>query len=394
MSLIDRRLRRWQGNLGRALGAVNRRPAAAARALALALVAACTTSSRPVPADANPEVPEYLGDARRAPFADEVIDTAPTRIWTAQVGRGSVGLPAVGDRIAAVATADRWVYALDTRTGRPFWRYRGEAPYGAGPSIGDGRVYVASEGREGRLTALSLRDGKRRWRVRVGDVAAPLVLHEGTVFGATQDGTAFAYAADDGEPRWTRTVGPTRSGPLVVGSRLAIVTLTDSLLVLDAGTGAVTSRAGLPTSTLAPLALVDDSTVAIASPAGALLAVDLPGGRPRWHIPTGAPIFGAPAVWRDTVFALTNQCTLWAVPVADPTRADTTAIGCVTVAGPTIVRDGVLIAAIGGEVIYFDRRSDRRVWTRKVQGELRHPPVVRRRQILVAPASGAVVSFR
>jgi outer membrane protein assembly factor BamB len=347
-----------------------------------------------VPPEARADVREYLGDARRAPSAEEVIDTAPARVWSAQAGRGSVGAPAVGDRVAAVTTVDRWVYALDTRTGRTFWRYRGDAPYGAGPSMGDGRVYVASEGREGRLTALSLRDGKRRWRVRVGDVAGPLVVHDGAVFGATQDGVAFAYAAEDGRPRWTRKVGPSRSGPLLAGSSLALVTLTDSLIVLDARTGAVQTRAGLPTSTLAPLALVDDSTVAVTSPAGALLVVGLPDGRLRWHIRTGAPIFGAPAVWRDTVFALTNDCTLWAVPAAEPARADTTAVGCVAVAGPTIVRDGVLIAAIGGEIIYVDRRTGRRVWTRVVRGELRHPPVVRHGQILVAPASGAVVSFR
>jgi len=362
--------------------------------MAVAAVAGGRPGSGRVPADADPDVPDYLGDVRRAPSAEEVIDTAPARVWSADVGRGSVGAPAVGDRVTAVTTVDRWVYALDTRTGRTFWRYRGDAPYGAGPAIGDGRVYVASEGRDGRLTALSLRDGKRRWRVRVGDVAGPIVLHEGTVYGATQDGTAFAYAAADGQRRWTRSVGPTRSSPLVAGSRLAIVTLTDSLIVLEAASGAVLGRSGLPSSTLAPLALIDDSTLAMASPAGGLLAVGVPGGRVRWHIPTGAPIFGAPSVWRDTVFALTNRCTLWAVPAANPAGADTAAIGCVAVAGPTIVRDGVLVAAVGGEVIYFDRRRRRRVWSRAVQGELRHPPIVRRQQIVVAPASGAVVSFR
>jgi hypothetical protein len=94
------------------------------------------------------------------------------------------------------------------------------------------------------------------------------------------------------------------------------------------------------------------------------------------------------------VFALASDCTLWAVPLADPTRADSTGVGCVTEAAPTLVRGGVLVATVTGDVIFFDRTARRRVWTRTVRGPLRHPPLVRHGQILVAPTLGEVVSFR
>jgi outer membrane protein assembly factor BamB len=164
--------------------------------------------------------------------------------------------------------------------------------------------------------------------------------------------------------------------------------------VLDAASGKVEVRAALPATAVAPLARLDDSTVVLASPMGSVLAVALASGRVRWEVHTGAPVSGAPAVADDTVFALTNTCTLWAIPVAAPTQPDTSAVGCVTEAGPTIVRNGVLVATVRGEVIYFDRAAGRRVWTRSVRTEVRQPPAVHNGQIIVAPILGPIVSFR
>jgi len=286
------------------------------------------------------------------------------------------------------------VYAIDTRTGRLFWRYHGDSPYGVGPVMGDGRIFAASEGPDGKLTAIALQNGKKRWQARIGDVGAPLALGDSAVYVVTQTGFAIAFRARDGRRLWQRLVGPSRSGPLVVGGRIAIVTLTDTLALLDASTGASVSRTGLTTSTLAPLAAADDSTIVLASPDGAVLAIALPSGRPRWRVATGAPIFGAPAAVGDTVFALTNRCTLWTIPLRAPAAADSAGLGCITVAGPAVVRGGVLVATVAGEVIYFDRAARRTVWTRQIKGELRHPPAIRNGQIIVAPSIGDVVSFR
>jgi outer membrane protein assembly factor BamB len=324
----------------------------------------------------------------------ERVDSAPASVWRAAAGRGTVGAPAVGDRVTVVATVDRWVYALDTRTGQLFWRYRGEGPYGAGPVMAAGRVFAATEGREGKLTAIALASGRRRWQANVGDVAAPLALGDSTVHGATQQGVAFAFRADNGRRLWTRTVGPTRSGPLLLARAVVYATLTDSLVVLDAATGAALGRGSLPVSSAAPLARLDDSTAVLASPSGRVLAVAVPSGRVRWEVSTREPVYGSPVVMGDTVYALTNRCTLWVIPVTAPTSAASTSLGCVSEAAPAIVQGGVLVATVRGEVIYYSRDNGRKVWTRSVRGELRHPPAVRNGQIVVAPILGPVVSFR
>lgn len=349
-------------------------------------------------------MPTYLGAESRATTALEVVDSAPEQIWRANAGRGTLGLPAVGDRVTAIATVDRWVYALDTRSGRLFWRWRADGPHGAGPVMGDGRVFAATEGAEGKLTAINLYSGKKRWQVRIGDMAAPITLSSNTIYGTSMAGFAFAYRADNGRRVWTRVIGPSRSGVLVLGRRALVVTVTDSLYVLDAESGSVAKRTGLPVASVAPLARIDDSTAVMSSPSGTLLGLNAPTGSVAWRVSTGDPIFGSPVVVGDTVYALTNRCTLWVVPVSNPGAADTVRIAqadsaasrCVTVAAPAVVRDGVLVATVGGEVLFYNRRTGKREWSLRARsrGELRHPPVVRSGQIIVAPIVGEVVSFR
>ena len=355
---------------------------------------ACASTFRDVPRDGDNEVRQYLGTATRAPSAHEVVDTSPTRIWRTSLGRGTLGAPAVGERITTLATVDRWVYAVATRTGAPLWRYRGDAVYGQGPVMAGGRVYVASEGRDGRLTAISLLTGRRRWSVRAGDVGGPLALADSGVYGVTQDGMAFARRVEDGRVRWSTRAVRSRGGPLVTGGRVIVAGMDDSLAVIDAASGRLLLRVPLPAAVLAPPALLDDSTVVVASPTGLVAAVALADGRARWTVRTGAAVAGAPAVRGDTVFALTTSCALFVIPVTHPASADSTSLGCVTATGPTLLRHGVLVATVGGEVIFHDRLRGRRVWTRRPGGELRHPPVVRNGQIVVGSLLGQTVSYR
>ena len=364
---------------------------------ALLLVApallACSLASRG-PAIVEEPVREYMHVPSRAPALDEVLDSAPEQVWRARLGRGSLGTVAMGERVAAIASVDRFVYLIDARTGRQLWRHRADAPFAVGPVIGNGRVYVASGSATGRVTALDLRSGRRRWSTAVGDVGAPLVLRDTLLFGVTQRGSVFALKTGKGAVAWRRALSPILAAPVVAGGRVAIVTLTDSLVVLDATTGRPLLRRALPAGAAAAPALVGDSALVLASPSGGVMLVTLDSGRVVWHRRVSEPIFGAPVVARDTAFALSNACTLYAIPLAMPSAADSASLGCASVAAPVLLRGGVLVATVGGELVLHDRSSRRRVWSRPVPGELRQPASIRNGQIIVAPSIGDVVSYR
>ena len=394
MPLIDRKLRRvgrGRGKLSSTIGAVNRAIVAGCMLLP---GAACATHFSDVPPAPGMEVLTYLGTPTRAPAADITIDTAPEPAWTSTEIRGTVGVPAVAGPVVLISTVDRWIYALNASTGEPYWRHRAPGTMSTGPLIANGTVLAATQGREGTVVALDLRTGKRRWEAEVGDVSSPLVVAGGNVYGATQTGAVFAFAIQNGARLWLVGGIPTRSGPMIIGEHLVIATLRDSLIVLRPSTGRLVSRTRLPATTIAPLALVDDSTVALSSPAGEVLALAVPSGDVRWRVPAPSPIFGAPVSARDTVFALSNDGVLLAIPVRDPGGLVQTPIGGLSVATPLILRHGVLVAMVDGDVIYFDRVTGRRVWMRRAGGELRHPPIVANGRIVVAPLLGDVTSFR
>ena len=359
----------------------------------LPLMLACSLVSRGESVTEEP-VREYMRVPSRAPALEESVDSAPQQVWRATLGRGSLGAVAMGERVAAIASVDRFVYLVDVRTGRQLWRHRADAPFAVGPVIGNGRVFVASGSAAGRITALDLRSGRRRWTTEVGDVGAPLVLRDTVLYGATQRGRVFAVKTGNGGMLWRRTLSPILAAPVVARGRVAVVTLTDSLVVLDAASGRPLLRRPLPAGTATAPALVGDSALVIASPSGGVMLVTLDSGRVVWHRRVSEPIFGAPVVAGDTAFVLSNACTLHTIPLAMPAAADSASLGCASLSAPVLVRGGVLVATIAGEIILHDRSTMRRIWSRPVRGELRQPPAVRNGQIIAAPSIGDVVSYR
>jgi hypothetical protein len=381
-----RRLQQWRGKLERPFRTVN--------VAVLVCITACAVTFRDVPRSGVNEVHEYLGSAMRAPAELEHLDSIPQLAWTAVVGRGVTGAPAVGERVTAIASVDRWVYAIDTRSGELFWRFRGSDAFGVGPVMGGGAVYVATETGDGVITSIDLHTGKRRWQSRVGTVAAPMVLRDTILYAATRGGVLLALNTRDGRTEWSRVAAQSRAGPLVTRSFVAVPGLIDSLFVFEAGTGRPIARVSIPTAVIAPLAMISDSLIVASSPEGAVFALELPSGEVRWRVDTRESIPGGPVVHGDTVFAITNGCAFWQIPVGAPGDAHSRSLGCRTRTGPAILRDGVLVATVAGDLQFHDRSGRSRHWSLSIGGELLHPPIVQRGQIVIVPVLGDVMSFR
>ena len=97
--------------------------------------------------------------------------------------------------------------------------------------MGGGAVYVATEAGDGFVTAIHLLTGKRRWHVRAGLIAAPLVLRDTTLYAVTTAGLLLALDTRTGATRWSRVAGASRGGALVTASSRG-ASLSDSLFLL------------------------------------------------------------------------------------------------------------------------------------------------------------------
>ncbi len=174
----------------------------------------------------------YSGDysgRRHSPLAEitpgNVHRLVP--VWTFQTGtttrgRGFETTPLVVDGVLYVTGSNNFAWALDARSGRPFWQYRRDLPddltYGASAPVNRGfgilgdRLFMVTL--DAHLLALDRRTGDVLWDVELADyrvgysaTLAPLVLDGKVIVGnsggeyATR-GFIDAYDPESGDRIW------------------------------------------------------------------------------------------------------------------------------------------------------------------------------------------------
>jgi len=139
-------------------------------------------------------------------------------------------LPAVPGR----ALAPIWTHDL---VAPDLLEWRPEEP--GGPAVDARSGIVVAGARDGVLRAFYA-DGEAVWTfaARGAFGAAPL-LHDGTVFAGSSDGTLYALDLFTGKERWRYAVGEeTGAPPLAVKGLVVVATHQDAVLAVDARTGA------------------------------------------------------------------------------------------------------------------------------------------------------------
>ena len=356
-------------------------------------VNACAAILHRGPASQERRWTAYLGSDQRAGATADTLGADPAPIWRIDVGRGVVGAPALTENLVLLSQVDRQVTVLNRSTGAIIWRRRIGENIGSGPLVNYDRVYFATQTDQGQVVALDLATGKRLWGTRLGDVAAPIALHDAQVYAGTVDGWFVALSTTGGERLWrTRLTGAVRAAPVVVSGGVIVATAADSLYLLDRATGTVRARRGTSGAVLAAPALAD-SVLVFGTSAGRLEACDTATLATRWGLDVGSEVIGAVAVQQDTVHVLTHDGVLWWVPLDAPARATKIAVGVVARGAPTPVAGGVLIAGVGGELALVDAQGAKR-WTAHVHPPVVQPVVVNGRFLLAVSERGEVVAFQ
>ncbi len=174
----------------------------------------------------------YSGDysARRNSPLTQITPSNVQRLvaeWTLQTGtttrgRGFEATALAWDGVLYVTGSNNFAWALDARTGRPFWQYRRELPtdltYGASAPVNRGfgmlgdRLFMVTL--DAHLLAFDRRTGKILWDVVLADykigysaTMAPLVLEGKVIVGISGGeyptrGFLDAYDPDTGKRIW------------------------------------------------------------------------------------------------------------------------------------------------------------------------------------------------
>lgn len=185
-------------------------------------------------------------------------------------GRVSAG-PTVSGTMVLVGTdtgaGGGTLYALDTFDGSDLWVRDMSAPVNAHPALDGGVVYAISD--NGAVLALNASDGALEWQYPVGNTpgssltSSPLVSEE-RLYVASTSGFIYCLDADptdgvdEGKPDpdgseydviWTykeENLLPFDSSPVMVNSKLMLLTGEHDVLALDAFNGSIAWRISMP----------------------------------------------------------------------------------------------------------------------------------------------------
>ncbi|HYT47515.1 MAG TPA: outer membrane protein assembly factor BamB [Burkholderiales bacterium] len=328
-----------------------------AAALAAAMLAGCSGSTGPMPAELTPlenpretqvlwyasltEGDRYSASAFTAPPAD---------------AERFVFFPAqVGDAIYA-ASRQGVLVRLEAAKGKERWRASAATQLSGGVGADAKTVAVASE--KGEVVAFDTERGAVRWRARVSsEVIAPPTVGGGLVLVRSIDNRIFAFGADDGKRRWVYQRAP---ASLIVRTPSGISLLGDTAFAGFSG--------------------------------GKLVAIALSNGGQRWEatvaIPKGSTelervtdVIGYPAVQGREVCAVAFQGRVACYEAASGRQVWARDLSSAT--GVSLDARYAFVSDDRGAVQALDRSNGRSVWK---QEKLAH-----RQLSLPLPSNNAIV---
>jgi outer membrane protein assembly factor BamB len=352
--------------------------------------AACAPRRLVVPEDDPGGWSEPLGTATRAPSASESLPPEPAAWWRSGLGRAASGPLAFGDVVIAGMAVDRNLTVIERQTGDRLWRKRLNAPGTTGPLFAGNWLIVATGGFEGRVYGFTLR-GRKRWERRIAHVRGPLATAGDLLVAVTETGGVVALEVRSGEPRWTRRLArATRAGVMAHDGHL-LVASDDSIFRLSLDEGAITARGALPGTPVAAPARQGD-TLVFATADGQVGAIDATSLTTLWTVDVNGPVFGGPAIARDSAFVVTLRGDLWAIPLGNPAGARAMPVGAPVRAPAAPVRAGVLIGTLAGEILLV--RGDSISRQGRVEGPIEQPIIVRDGTMYVVDGRGRIHAWR
>jgi outer membrane protein assembly factor BamB len=249
-----------------------------------------------------PERTHYLPTEKR------ILDPPLRQAWTINTHGLIEFPPAIANGFAYVVNKFGNVAAVRLSDHSVAWRRvndpsnRGKPTDVTAPVYAEGRVFVAFLG--GELVALDAASGREEWRtdLRSHLESSPLAV-DGTLFVGTDKTDVVALDTGDGSVRWRfNSPAAIKASPSYHHGRLYVADYQSSVFSLDAKTGKPLWRTN--TSEEPPFGrggffsspAVGFGRVYVARDDGRVYAFDEKSGRIEWSFPTGAPVYGSPAI--------------------------------------------------------------------------------------------------
>ncbi len=249
-------------------------------------------------------------------------------LWSMELGAPARSAPTIADGKAYVVSSDNIIYAISIDDGSIAWSYSGiGASAGvignAAPAVSGGLVIVPYS--SGEILAFDTESGEPRWiDAMTGanrftavsgltDVAAAPVVYEGVVYAVSVSGRMIAVGLRDGDRKWAQNVSSSHT-PVVDGNAIFVATLDGKVVGLDRNGGAVRwitdlsqsiqKKAKLPNSLAGPILAGGQLWVATAD--GRMITLDPSTGAVLNTQTIGNPVYISPITAGGRILVLDN----------------------------------------------------------------------------------------
>ena len=192
----------------------------------------------------------YIGSGDRFVYA---LDARSGDLrWKFRTGNVVHASPAVAAGVVYIGSWDRMLYALDARTGRKRWSYQtgddtqiyNQVGITSSAAVAGASVYFGC--RDSFLYALDARTGTLRWKHDDHGswvVGSPAVYNTGVFFTTSDEKKFFGLDATTGKQRFVTPFDMfSYSSPAIAGNRAYFGTFDGQLYAVDTGTGNVVAR--------------------------------------------------------------------------------------------------------------------------------------------------------
>jgi len=282
-----------------------------------------TRPTKPPPADAALPWPTYGADNARLRTVGEAGLRPPFRtLWTFH-GRHLLEFPpVVGYDSVFEEVFDGRLYSIDPANGRTRWRYASHGCGWSSPALAEHLVFATFIGNHecnatmqgGKIVAFSPATGRIRWSRTIGPSESSPLVENGTLYAADQSGYVYAFDARTGHLRWRFDTGAQiKASPAFAYGRIYIGNYAAEMLALDARTGRLVWRSFGGFGNFYSTASVNAGRVYVGSLDDRVYAFSARTGAVLWSSGTGSYVYASPAVWHGLVLVGSYDHTFYAL---------------------------------------------------------------------------------
>jgi outer membrane protein assembly factor BamB len=297
--------------------------------------------------------PIFRGNALQNGVADTPLPDKLEILWKTKVKDSIESTAAIVGETVYFGSFDEHLYAVSLTDGKEKWKYKA-GPIKAAPSVYKNAVYVGDE--EGMFHCVDMKTGTRRWTFETGgEITSGANFTGDRVLVGSHDSTLYCLTLE-GKLAWKfKTEGPVNGSPVVAKNLTFVAGCDSNLHVVDVAQGKELAKIDLDGQAGATAAVVGQQLY-VGTMANQVKAVDLVKNDILWtYEPNRAqPFYASAAVTDNLVIVGGRDKLVHALDRAKGTATWTFATKGRVDSSPVVVGNRVYVGSMDGHLYVLD----------------------------------------